>query len=141
MPAQEHASIREPRQMSFAPRQAAPLRAVFAALCLSAPAVLFAQATGTTTGDIRGSVRDESGAAMPGAQVSAVNLATHAARSDSSGADGTFALRLLAPGSYRVTASIAGWEPARAEDVRVTIGATTHIDLRVVPRVAESIAV
>jgi len=141
MPGQEHASIRERSQMSFAPRQPAPLRAILAALCLGAPAILVAQATGTTTGDIRGSVRDESGAPIAGARVSVVNRATQATRSDSSRTDGTFAVRLLAPGPYRLTVSIAGWEPASAEDVRVTVGTTAHIDLRVIPRVAESVAV
>lgn len=137
----EHTSVREPSQMSFAPRWARSLRAIFAALCLGAPATLVAQATGTTTGDIRGFVRDESGSPMAGAEVSAVNRATQAKRSDSSRADGAFAVRLLAPGLYRLTVSMAGWEPAPAEDLAVTVGATTYVDLRVIPRVAESVAV
>ncbi|MFN2384719.1 MAG: TonB-dependent receptor domain-containing protein [Thermoanaerobaculia bacterium] len=141
MPRREHTSVREPSQMSFAPRWARSLRAIFAALCLGAPATLVAQATGTTTGDIRGFVRDESGSPMVGAEVSAVNRATQAKRSDSSRTDGAFAVRLLAPGRYRMTVSMAGWEPVPAEEVAVTVGATTYVDLRVIPRVAESVAV
>lgn len=141
MPGQEHASGRDPNHMSLEPRWGTSLRAVFAALCLAAPAILSAQATGTTTGDIRGTILDEAGAPVAGAEVSAVHRATQRKRSDSSRTDGTFVVRLLAPGTYTLTVSLAGWEPVPAEDVTVTLGATAHVDLRVIPRVAQSVTV
>lgn len=112
------------------------------ALWLGASALLFAQATGTTTGDIRGSVAHESGAAVAGVVVTAVNRETDAARSDVSRADGAFFLRLLPPGSYRVTGSVSGTELIRIEEVRVTLGSTAQVDLRlVIPRATETVTV
>ena len=55
--------------------------ALVLSLCASS---LLAQATGTTTGDIRGRVNDESGAALPGVTVTATGQETGLARSDTS---------------------------------------------------------
>ena len=105
-------------------------------------ASLLAQATGTTTGDIRGHVTDESGAALAGATVTATGQETGLARSDTSASNGSFAIRLLPPGVYRVTATVAGFRPGELSNIRVTIGTSANVDFRLtVAAVAETITV
>ncbi|MFN2385932.1 MAG: TonB-dependent receptor domain-containing protein [Thermoanaerobaculia bacterium] len=117
-------------------------RYLAAAILGGCTTVLLAQATGTTTGDIRGKVIDESGSALPGVTVSATSNETGLLRSDTSQADGGFVLRLLPPGRYRVAASLSGFQPVQLPEVRVTLGSSTPIDvsMRVSP-VTESVTV
>jgi len=111
------------------------------AFSLCAASVL-AQATGTTTGDIRGRVSDESGGALPGVTVTSTGQQTGLVRSDTSSGDGSFAIRLLPPGLYRVSAAISGFQPGALEDVRVTIGSSASVDFRLrVAGVAEAVTV
>src|SRR5438105_9860817 len=112
-----------------------------ACLCILS-ATLFAQATGTTTGDLRGRVTDESGAARPEVLVTATNLETGLARFDPTGNDGTFTIRLLPPARYRVTATLEGFQPLEVNDVLVTLGSSTNLDLRLpIAEVRESVTV
>ncbi len=109
---------------------------------LLVPAAMLAQATGTTTGDIRGSVTDPSGAPVAGATVTATSRETGLARSDGSGPRGEFAIRLLAPGIYRVSAVRAGFRDFSLEDVRVNLGSSTPLEIRLeIAAVAESVKV
>jgi hypothetical protein len=114
---------------------------IAACLCLVSTA-LFAQATGTTTGDLRGKVTDESVAVLPGVLVAATNLETRLARSDTTGNDGSFTIRLLPPALYRVTATRDGFQPLEVSAVRVELGSSTNLDLRLtIAAVAESVTV
>ena len=67
-----------------------------------AAAPAFAQSTGT----LAGVVRDSTGAAVPGANVTVVNQQTGAGRTVVSGSDGSFSVPDLAPGAYTVTVQI-----------------------------------
>ena len=110
-------------------------------LCLVS-AGLLAQATGTTTGDLRGRATDESGAVLPGVLVTTTNLETGLARSDTTGNDGSFTIRLLRPALYRVTATRDGFQPLEVNDVRVALGSSTNLDLGLrIAVVAESVTV
>ncbi len=113
-----------------------------AAIFWLACAALLAQATGTTTGDLRGRVTDESGAALPGVIVSTTNADTSLSRSDTSLADGSFALRLLPPGLYRLSAALPGFQTVQLENIRVTVGSSTYLEVRMrLPGVAEAVTV
>jgi hypothetical protein len=115
--------------------------AITVCLCL-APVRILAQATGTTTGDILGRVLEESGAAVPGVIVTASSEESGLVRSDTTSGNGTFAARLLPPGLYRLTASREGFRTATVGGVRVTLGSSTAIELRLeIGAVAESVAV
>jgi Carboxypeptidase regulatory-like domain/TonB dependent receptor-like, beta-barrel/TonB-dependent Receptor Plug Domain len=103
---------------------------------------LLAQATGTTTGDLRGRVTDESGAVRPGVLVTATSLETGLARTDTTGSDGRFAVRLLPPATYRVAATLQGFQPLEVSAARVALGSSTNLDLRLaIATVAESVTV
>lgn len=117
-------------------------RAVLALVFSLCAASLFAQATGTTTGDIRGRVTDESGGSLPGVTVTATGQETGLARSATAADDGSFVIRLLPPGIYRVTAVISGFQPGELSDVRVTIGSSANVDFALrVAGVAEAVTV
>ena len=81
----------------------------------------------TTTGTIRGYVKDQNGAPLSGAQVQATNVATSVARSTTTGSDGSYVLPGLSPGTYDVIARHIGNSPARRRIV-VQIGATLLAD-------------
>ena len=111
----------------------------FLLLCASG---LLAQATGTTSGDVRGRVMDQQGAALPGVVVTATNQDTGLARNDTSQADGSFTIRLLPPGLYRVSSEISGFQPVQLDGIRVTIGSTANFDLTLrLAGVAEAVTV
>jgi protocatechuate 3,4-dioxygenase beta subunit len=54
--------------------------------------------------DLRGTVVDPNGAAVPGATVTARNLSTNISRSTTSGSDGLYTFIALPPGDYEVIA-------------------------------------
>ena len=60
----------------------------------------------TSTGTILGNVKDESGAAVPGATVTATNLGTQFSRSRHHRRDRQYALRLLPVGQYKVEVTL-----------------------------------
>ncbi len=121
----------------------AAARRYLLATCLGFPsAEVLAQATGTTTGDLRGRVTDESGAVLPGVLVTSTNRETALTRSDTTASDGKFAIRLLSPAPYRVSAVLDGFEPLEVESVRVTLGSSANLELRLrIAAVAESVTV
>jgi hypothetical protein len=81
----------------------------------------------STSGTLRGTVLDPSGALVPQAQVtvSSANGFTRTLKSDAAGA---FALPNLAPGSYSVSIAAAGFTPA-LEGVRVANNKITREDI------------
>lgn len=103
-------------------------RAAIASLLLLGylPAPLLAQEA-----TLRGTVRDAAGGAVPGATVTAHNLAggtTAATATAVSDAGGAYRVALR-PGSYRVTAELAGLTPAVHERIDVTADAEAVVDL------------
>jgi hypothetical protein len=106
------------------------------------PAGLLAQATGTTTADVRGLVADETGSPVPGATISVTNQDNGFSRRATSDVGGSFVIRLLPAGLYRVSASLPGLRTADVPNVRLTVGATTSLELRLEPsEVAEAVKV
>ena len=82
-------------------------RVVVAALLLLVPSISSAQIGGQ--GSIQGTVLDTSKAALPGATVTATNVATGVETVRQTTAAGVYALTPLQPGTYRVTVSLDGF--------------------------------
>ena len=100
--------------------------ALLALLFLCVSASVFAQ---VNTGSITGTVKDASGGVIPGATVTATNVATSVARTLESGSLGQFTLQALPVGNYRVKVtapSFKTWETA----VEVTVGGTTSLNVQ-----------
>jgi hypothetical protein len=123
--------------------KAGSVRRFLAVTCLALiPAGLFAQATGTTTGDIRGRVTDESGAVVSDVVVEATSRDTGFSRSDTTRPDGTFVIRLLPPGLYRLSVSRKGFRTGTVDEVRVVLGASTSLSIGLeIERVQESVTI
>src|SRR5439155_5623514 len=82
----------------------------------------------TTTGTVRGYVKDQNGTALPDAEIQVTNTATGVPRSTSSRADGSYVLPGLVPATYDFVVRKIGFAPQRRQ-VIVQIGATQQIDL------------
>jgi hypothetical protein len=82
--------------------------------CVSVPTYLAAQAG---SGTLSGTVVDEQGAAVPGANVTATELATGATRTAASNAEGVFRLAGLPAGRYTVDVNLDGFQPLKITDV------------------------
>ena len=80
---------------------------------------LRAQISGT--GAITGLVRDPSGALVPGAVVTATDVATGLTRHVTSTARGEFDLQILEPGHYRLAISKQGFTTSEVSDVVVNV--------------------
>src|SRR5688572_4496695 len=100
-------------------------RAVLAAIVLSASP---AAQTVSTAADLEGTVRDQTLAILPGAAVEVTHEETGLRRSTRSDLAGHYAVRVLPLGSYRVSVSLAGFEPQEASQVAVTLGGSVQLD-------------
>jgi hypothetical protein len=92
------------------------------------PGIAFAQAT------IAGTVRDTSGAVLPGVTVEAASPALiEKVRSVTTDGGGQFQIIDLRPGSYTVTFSLAGFNTVRREGIELTgsFTAAVNIEMRV----------
>ena len=76
-------------------------------LCLWTPA--YAQTLGTITGE----VKDATGAALPGATVTAQNVGTNAVRSQPSNEVGAYTFPAMPPGAYLIKAELDGFRMAQ----------------------------
>src|SRR5882762_8250256 len=81
----------------------------------------------TTTGTVRGYVKDQNGGAIADAEVQARNAETGVNRTATSRADGSYILPGLAPATYELSVRHIGSSPQRRQVV-VQIGATLLID-------------
>ena len=83
----------------------------------------------SATGDIQGTVVDQSGAVLPGVTVTVTNTATGVQREVVTDAEGRFAAPGLQVGPYEVTAALQGFATRRQENLRVQIGETNTLRL------------
>jgi Carboxypeptidase regulatory-like domain/TonB dependent receptor-like, beta-barrel len=94
---------------------------------LACAASAFAQ-QGTT--EIKGRVVDDQGAAVPGASVVVKNQETGMFRETVSNGDGTYFVGGILPGIYEVNAELQGFKKLGLKDIRLEIGKTTTLDLK-----------
>src|SRR5262249_51389120 len=93
------------------------------------------------TGRIDGVVTDATGALVPGATV-VLTGATTAQLETTSSANGDYHFLNISPGTYSVTAKLAGFADVVRQNVIVQTGGSTEIDLQMRPSgVAESVTV
>ncbi|HUP66474.1 MAG TPA: TonB-dependent receptor [Thermoanaerobaculia bacterium] len=112
-----------------------------AILCLIlATGMAFAQTT-STSGEINGTVADNTGAVLPGVTVTATNTQTGLVRTTVTSGDGFYTIALLPPGIYNVRAELAGLGQTRRENVRVFLGQAANVRFNLSPQIAEEITV
>ncbi|HJZ67818.1 MAG TPA: carboxypeptidase regulatory-like domain-containing protein [Blastocatellia bacterium] len=92
-------------------------------------AALPIQATQTATGSLSGTIKDQTGAVITGAQVSIRNDATGETKTALTGDDGRFKFDKLAPGAYTVSVSQTGFKPSQ-RTVAIEPGRPASIEIR-----------
>src|SRR5262245_16126409 len=100
---------------------------IFFSLLLLTPTFTLAQIGGA--GSIQGVVTDATGAVIPGATVTATNVATGVKTERLTAEAGLYVIKPLPPGQYTVSASIAGFKPIVQEKVVVDALSTVTINL------------
>lgn len=109
--------------------------ALLAVLC--APA-----AAQDTTGQVQGTVRDESGAVLPGATVVAKHLQTGRLTEVVSNEAGFYAMPALQPGAYEITFTLTGFQPVTVKGIDLHVADRLEVNGRLgVSQVTETIEV
>jgi len=90
---------------------------LFAALC-----------AGQTFGTITGEVKDPSGAAVAGAEVTAQNVSTNATRSEKTNSDGVYSFAALLPGTYGLRVEMQGFRSEARSGVELQVQQTARVD-------------
>src|SRR5947209_1849631 len=106
----------------------AAIAALAAICCLCLPV-----SPQSVSGELVGTVFDGSGAAVPGATVSATNLATGYQATATSSANGQYILPNLPTGTYNLKVSAPGFSAAQVKNLVVSLNvtSTTNITLEV----------
>jgi outer membrane receptor protein involved in Fe transport len=108
----------------MAPRPAARTAgALLAALLLARVA-----AAQTITATVTGIVRDQSGGVLPGATVTATSADTGLEKTAVTEGEGRYVVPFLHPGTYTLTAALAGFAPATRAGVRLEVAQTVSLD-------------
>jgi hypothetical protein len=86
------------------------------------------RASAQTLGEITGVVNDTAGGVLPGAAVTATNVATNATRTTTTNGAGIYSFPALPPGTYSVKAEHSGLKPTTRADVELHVQQTVRID-------------
>lgn len=84
-------------------------------------------------GRIAGTVKDQSGAVIPGVTITVKNDRTGETRETLSGERGDYLVVALRPSTYTVTANLQAFAPAEVTGVQLNVGQTATIDLTLKP--------
>lgn len=95
-----------------------------------------------TTGQLKGKVVDTSGGVLPGVTVTVTSPAQIGGPKIAvTEADGTFSFPALAPGEFKLTAQLEGFQPLEREGVQVRLDRTTEIEVTLGQPTTETILV
>ena len=84
----------------------------------------------TSNATLHGTVADSSGAVLPGVTVKLQAPATGLTRDVVTNAAGVFVFNFLPSGEYEITAELAGFKSVRRADIRLEIGQSLGLDLK-----------
>jgi hypothetical protein len=114
---------------------------LIAALALVMPHAVAAQAQ-AANGNIEGTVRDSSGAALPGVTVTITNMDTGTTRSVVTNEAGVYRAPLLPLGRYRISAELQGFKTFEQQGISLSAGQTALINVALsVGNVSETVTV
>ena len=100
--------------------------ALLAAVVLALPFAALAQ---TERGTITGVVMDSSKGAVPGVSVAVINTGTNATTNVVSSDSGSYSAANLPPGTYRIEATLQGFQTSVVEGVVLNAGTTARVDV------------
>jgi hypothetical protein len=100
-------------------------------LLLAAGLLMGVGAQSTTVGNISGTVRDQSGAVVPNAEVVIKEENTGFTRTVNTGSDGVYSAQSLPVGRYTITTSPQGFKTTVASGVELNVSANLVVNLTV----------
>src|SRR5690349_4343968 len=83
-----------------------------------------------TTSNIEGTVKDPSGAVLPGAEVKATSTSLAIDRTTTTNEEGFYRITALPAGNYTITASARGFANSTIQNVELTINRTIALDIQ-----------
>jgi outer membrane receptor for ferrienterochelin and colicin len=113
---------------------------VAVATCLALPMTMHAQ---VTTGNIAGTVTDQSSAALPGVTIEAIHTPTGTRYSTVSEPSGRYVIpNVRVGGPYKITGTLEGFKASTVNGINVNIGSTTEVPVKMaLAAVSEAITV
>ncbi len=84
-----------------------------------------------TTATISGTVRDQTGAVVPGVTVTTKNVGTNAERTEPTDTAGRYRIRSLPVGNYEVRAELSGFQTSVRRGIELTVGREAVVDFAV----------
>ena len=99
-------------------------------LCLLTAFAIQSFSQSLTSGDVTGTVKDPTGAAIPGATLTLTNVNTNSTQRVSSNGDGSFRFAFVPPGTYKLTAIANGFQTQARAGVIVNAGQPTAADVQ-----------
>src|SRR5688572_26152396 len=116
------------------------------ALALTVVATVTALSTGAHAQDFRGTISgkisDSSGGRLPGATVTATNIATNIGSTTTTASEGEYTISYLAPGKYTVTVELSGFKKLIRQGIEVRVDDRLTLDLSLeVGKVEETVSV
>jgi hypothetical protein len=100
---------------------------LFATVCVLTSATGLLAQSGTSSA-LSGVVSDSSGAVVPAATVSAVEIETKATRSEKTNAQGAFLFSQINPGTYEVSVRAEGFAARKSQPTVVPVGRTISLN-------------
>jgi carboxypeptidase family protein/TonB-dependent receptor-like protein len=114
---------------------------IFPLLLLAAVVIVALPAGAQTTGAIEGVVSDANDAPLPGASVELRSPSLQGIRTAVTNAAGRFRFPVIPPGTYTVTAALAGFKKVERNGVKVNLDATATVMIRMEISVTQEIVV
>src|SRR6266849_1149560 len=92
----------------------------------------------TTSGELRGTIQDPSGAVIPKVEVAVKNIATGALRSTMSNGAGIYSVPGLQPSTYEMTVSAVGFAIQQRTNIGLTVGSEEVLNITLSPSIVNS---
>jgi hypothetical protein len=84
----------------------------------------------SATSTLQGTVADSGGQVVPGVTVTVESASTGLARTAVTTSAGVYVFNFIPPGTYAVTAGLAGFKTVRQENVKLNVGEARTLDFR-----------
>jgi hypothetical protein len=91
------------------------------------------RAQSSTTGGLKGTVKDAGGSPVPGSTVTLTNNATNQSLTTATDSNGGYGFSLLAPGTYGVTFAVGGFKTSQMDAVIVNVSEVLVLDAQLDP--------